>query len=383
MDKKKIILSVLGILTLVLVTVGVTYAVFTYTKLGTTENTVTTGTLKFLYTENTGVGAGINIENAFPVSDTVGKSYDTDKYVFDFSVEATNSGSEEIPYEVTLRKKSTSTLSESNVKVYLTDMTGDSDTQIVEPTLYSDLIQTTIDVGEETEKTIYNGTVLGGELTYLKDFRLRMWIDEASNQDDINGKTFTALVNVYSNVPLVSEEELELRNNTDISTISSEGNSAVLVDNKEYNYELGLPTGTTSTNLNIDTANDGTKVEIEKVDSLTSLNSNSYSVRRITSSNNIQLSEGNNYFKITTTSEDKETTTTSLLNIHVGSYSEDILNGTDPILNKLIPVIIDGKGYKWTTEKGSQTGMPTHDGTSTMTGNTGNGYAKITLIELT
>ena len=36
-----------------------------------------------------------------------------------------------------------------------------------------------------------------------------MWIDEASNQDDINGKTFTALVNVYSNVPLISEEEIE------------------------------------------------------------------------------------------------------------------------------------------------------------------------------
>ena len=155
-DKKKIILSVLGILMLVVVTVGVTFAVFTYTKLGTTENTVTTGTLKFLYTENTGVGAGINIENAFPVSDTVGKSYDTDKYVFDFSVEASNSGTEEIPYEVTLRKRSTSTLSESNIKVYLTDMTGDSDTQIVAPTLYSDLIQTTIDVGEEVEKTVYN-----------------------------------------------------------------------------------------------------------------------------------------------------------------------------------------------------------------------------------
>ena len=343
-DKKKIILSVLGILMLVVVTVGVTFAVFTYTKLGTTENTVTTGTLKFLYTENTGVGAGINIENTFPVSDAVGKSYDTDKYVFDFSVEATNSGVEEIPYEVTLRKKSTSTLSESNIKVYLTDMTGEVDSQIVAPTLYSDLIQTTIDVGEEVEKTIYNGTVLGGELDYLKDFRLRMWIDETSNQDDINGKTFTALVNVYSNVPLVSEEELELRNNTDISSISAEESSAVLVDNKEYNYELGLPTGTTSTNLNIDTKNDGTKVEIEKVDSLTRLNSNSNSVRRITSSNNIQLSEGNNYYKITTTSEDKETVTTSLLNIHVGAYSEDILNGTDPILNKLIPVVIDGKG---------------------------------------
>ena len=44
--------------------------------------------------------------------------------------------------------------------------------------------------------------------------------------------------------------------------------------------------------------------------------------------------------------------------------------------------MIDGQGHSWTTLKGSQTGMPTHDGRSTMTGNIGNGYAKITLIEL-
>lgn len=45
-------------------------------------------------------------------------------------------------------------------------------------------------------------------------------------------------------------------------------------------------------------------------------------------------------------------------------------------------LMVDGLGYKWTTTKGSQTGMPTHDGTSTMEGNEGNGYAKITLIEM-
>ena len=45
-------------------------------------------------------------------------------------------------------------------------------------------------------------------------------------------------------------------------------------------------------------------------------------------------------------------------------------------------IMIDGAGYNWTTEKGSYTGMPTHDGTSTMTGNDGNGYAKITLLEV-
>ena len=45
--------------------------------------------------------------------------------------------------------------------------------------------------------------------------------------------------------------------------------------------------------------------------------------------------------------------------------------------------MIDGKGYSWTDKAGSTVvGMPTIDGSSTMTGNVGSGYAKITLLSL-
>ena len=43
--------------------------------------------------------------------------------------------------------------------------------------------------------------------------------------------------------------------------------------------------------------------------------------------------------------------------------------------------IIDGLGYEWTTEKTIKTGMPTYDGLGTITGNLGNGHAKITKID--
>ena len=42
--------------------------------------------------------------------------------------------------------------------------------------------------------------------------------------------------------------------------------------------------------------------------------------------------------------------------------------------------MIDGEGYKWTTERGGLTQMPTHDGTTVMTGNEGDGFAKITFV---
>lgn len=70
---------------------------------------------------------------------------------------------------------------------------------------------------------------------------------------------------------------------------------------------------------------------------------------------------------------DKSSIPTSI--VHTGlanHYSNYIFNNT---------VIIDGGGYSWTTVAASEsTGMPTHDGTGTMTGNTGNGYAKITYL---
>ncbi|MCI5967565.1 MAG: hypothetical protein MRZ42_04210, partial [Tenericutes bacterium] len=63
-NRNNILLSILGIITLVIVTVGVSYAFFSYTKKGTTENSIKTGTITFLYTEVTGVGKGIKIEDS-------------------------------------------------------------------------------------------------------------------------------------------------------------------------------------------------------------------------------------------------------------------------------------------------------------------------------
>lgn len=43
-------------------------------------------------------------------------------------------------------------------------------------------------------------------------------------------------------------------------------------------------------------------------------------------------------------------------------------------------VMIDGNGYNWTTEKGNYLKMPSHVDNTTMTGNHGNGFARITMI---
>ena len=52
-NKKKkstgLLLSILGVVSLVLITAGVTYAFFSYAKEGKTVNRITTGTIEFTY----------------------------------------------------------------------------------------------------------------------------------------------------------------------------------------------------------------------------------------------------------------------------------------------------------------------------------------------
>ena len=85
---------------MVAVTAGVSYAFFNYTRLGTTDNTITTGTINFLYDEKAASGNGITITDALPMSDTNGKIQIGTNNVFDFQIIATTTGNANIPYEI-------------------------------------------------------------------------------------------------------------------------------------------------------------------------------------------------------------------------------------------------------------------------------------------
>lgn len=220
--KKKITLAILSIISTVLLTVGVTYAVFTYSKTGDTENTITSGKLTFLYTENVGAGSGINITNAFPISDEAGKALVGDNQVFDFRIQGTVTGDATIPFEITLRKKANSTLSEDLVAVYLTDITEIEEDEILDVARYSDLGNASTLTSEEletiSEKQLYAG-VVPANTDYNRSFRLRMWIAATDidgneiNQEELNGKTFAATVNVYANDAIVEHPQTRLASN--------------------------------------------------------------------------------------------------------------------------------------------------------------------------
>ncbi len=203
--KKQIIITLIAIVSLIVITVGVTYAFFNYAKEGTTDNTIQTGSITFLYTEVSGVGKGISLTDAYPVADSIGKVQVGEGKVFDFKVTSNISMNSSIDYQVTARKKTGSTLANSAVKVYLTEVNGTEQELLLSK--YSELSQTDkVDISKYDERILYEGTVSANTSNYEKNFRLRMWVSDDTDFTDgsMNDKTFTLTVNVYADGKVVN-----------------------------------------------------------------------------------------------------------------------------------------------------------------------------------
>ena len=205
--KKQIIITLIAIISLIVITLGVTYAFFNYAKEGTTDNTIKTGSITFLYTEVSGVGKGISLTEAYPVADSIGKVQVGEGKVFDFKVTSTISMNTNIDYQVTARKKTGSTLANSAVKVYLTEVNGTEQELLLSK--YSELSQTDrVDTNKYIEKVLYEDTVPANTSNYEKNFRLRMWVSDDTDFSDgsMNDKTFTLTVNVYADGKVVTAD---------------------------------------------------------------------------------------------------------------------------------------------------------------------------------
>lgn len=192
---KQVLLSVLGVAILVVAVVGVSFAAFSYSKTGEKVNTITTGTITMSYSEATN---GINLMDALPMSDEQGKALAGQNNVFDFTVTATinGSGTTTINYDVTATRESDSTLGDDAVKVYLTNMDSNADTQILEPTKISDLDQTDGSEASGTSSGQYKLTTGTFTSSDTHKYRLRMWVAEDYSTLSTSG-TYKLRVNVY------------------------------------------------------------------------------------------------------------------------------------------------------------------------------------------
>lgn len=194
----KIFILVTLIFSLVLLFGGITYALYKNVLKGTTDNVIETGTLYFAYKEGNMTENGVNITNAFPISDDIGKVKTGANNYFDFSVKSKTTVGD-LKYEVVVNKLDTSTMKDEYVKIYLTEIVGQKEipSKIV---MNNDIVKTYKELDNsnlQTGKIIYEGEVKNNSLHYQKDFRLRMWMsDNIKNNIDIYNKSFSVKVNV-------------------------------------------------------------------------------------------------------------------------------------------------------------------------------------------
>ena len=120
-NKKQLLLSIGLVLILVLMIVGISYAAFKFTGLGKRENTITTGAITMKYEESTNT---ISMNNALPTTDATGKVRLTAGEYFDFTLEGTIKGSENINWEIAAEDVTTSSrkIDGKYIKLYLTSL---------------------------------------------------------------------------------------------------------------------------------------------------------------------------------------------------------------------------------------------------------------------
>ena len=257
--KKQIIITLIAIISLIVITVGVTYAFFNYAKEGTTDNTIKTGSITFLYTEVSGVGKGISLTDAYPVADSIGKVQVGEGKVFDFKVTSNISMNSNIGYQVTARKKTGSTLANSAVKVYLTEVNGTEQELLLSK--YSELSQTDkVDSSKYDERILYEATVPANTANYEKNFRLRMWVDENTDFSDgsMNDKTFTLTVNVYADGKVITDN-LDTTNTLDSITVSDCTLDPVF-NSATTEYSCKVPNSVSSVTVNATATSSKSKV---------------------------------------------------------------------------------------------------------------------------
>ena len=195
-EKKRLLLSIGLVLILVLMIVGISYAAFKFTGTGKKENTITTGAITMKYTESTNV---INMTGALPTTDATGKVRLTEGEYFDFTLEGTIQGTENINWEIAAEDVTTGTkkIDGKYIKLYLTSLDeNNNETEVMAPKVYS----------ADTTSDDYTGRPAGmmslakgsTSTSFSTKYRLRMYVDESYNpQGDGGNLAFSIKINAY------------------------------------------------------------------------------------------------------------------------------------------------------------------------------------------
>lgn len=194
-NNNKIFIIIICLFIFIIMVIGVSMATITYTREKKSINTISTGNIYLNYTEDTN---GINITNAYPMADDVGRILTNEDQYFDFTVEAAISGDVTASYEVAAEKEVASTLNNDDVKLYLEKKVDDSYVEVMAPKNFTPLKKST-DLGTMAGSMLLDSDTVSKTSTI--NYRLRMWVDSDTILDNLE-KTFGVRVSVKAKVDL-------------------------------------------------------------------------------------------------------------------------------------------------------------------------------------
>ena len=204
-SSKQILLSIIGIAVLVIGVVGVSFAFFTYSRTGTSNNVITTGSISFSFEEEN----ALSLVNKFPQTDADGKGNDT----LDFNVFGSISqGGNDISYDVYALAGDTvytnaagevvestaqgatarTRMSDDHIKVYVTGDKGAYTNDTV------NVVSTYATGGTAGTSTATNGFKIADGIikadgtTHTHNYTLTMWVADTVTISDTQTATYRA-----------------------------------------------------------------------------------------------------------------------------------------------------------------------------------------------
>ena len=180
---------------LIIAIIGVSYAAFNYSGLGTKVNTITTGSITMTYTESSNT---ISLNGALPTTDETGMKRLNPGEYFDFTVSSEITGNVNINYEISAKDVTTSDrkIDGSNIKLYLTEIVDGEEQEVMSPKVYNEEAASNEYTGRPSgEMSLYTSSMNSSEEHH---YRLRMYVTEEYNpQGDGGGLQFSVKINVY------------------------------------------------------------------------------------------------------------------------------------------------------------------------------------------
>ena len=195
-NKKQLLLSIGLVSILVLMIVGISYAAFQFRGPGSKVNSITTGAITMKFTESTNV---INMIGSLPTTDKTGKVRLTEGEYFDFTLEGTIKGAENINWEIAAEDVTTrdKKIDSKYIKLYLTSLDdNDKETEVMYPrTYYNNPSANTYTGRPSNTMSLTKGTA---SESFSTKYRLRMYVDESYNpQGDGGNLIFSIKINAY------------------------------------------------------------------------------------------------------------------------------------------------------------------------------------------